>query len=593
MSTPEVDFKVYLAKSGKPTISARIEGQPEFFLHSSVDPLQEGKDWLARVEMSDYTAYFILGFGLGYHVQALLEKLPLGSHIYVIENKAESSHLCIIKNRFANKTWMVDARISVSTTNDLREISMALARDMNKRGINKVTLCRYYPVMMVFPEFYNRVEKELVAKVGELFCLNFNHRLGMGITRTENAWLNIPYIGNSPGVKALDGRFAGMPVIIVAAGPSLNKNIEELKRCTNRAIVIAAGSTMGAMYTHGITPNFLAVCDAGLPMYEALKGVVDADTILLTPYDVNYKVVSEYPGRKMFTAEQEEIVSRVKHLLPDTVDIQQSISVATMALNFALYCCANPIIFVGQDLSFSADSTHSHHADGVNTNEYTLNDEQVILVPGYNGGEVPTVRTLRDVIQYFETMINIHPQVSFINATEGGARIQGAKQLKLSEVSEQFLQEVISIDSIIDEVYSQLTVSDYNELRKAMLDIRQEIIQMTEVTNLFTAGVLKKIDETLEWNQTECDKLQSEFDIFFDKLPNYAIYNDIKIILEPLQALVKYHLLEGITFQKKIETYFELKNNLLVVLARLDDVVRQGMEHMEEMSWKLQKRNGR
>lgn len=578
MSTQVVDFKIYRTKSGMPTVSACIDGRPEFFLHSTVDPVQEARDWLARIELTDHTAYLILGFGLGYHVQALLEKLPPGSHIYVIEYSAQFSLINTVKDSFPDSSWIDDARLGFSVSDELRELGAALADDMSKRYINNLTLCRYYPSMFLVPEFYRRVETELVAKAGELFCLNFNNRISLGMARIENSWLNVPCILRSPGIKALAGRFAGIPAIIVAAGPSLNKNIEILKKCTDRAVVIAAGSAMGALYTQEITPCFLAAVDAELPMYEALEGVVNPDTILLASYDVYHKVVSEYPGKKMFIFDQKMITLQgIKYLLPETDLLQQNISVATTALNFALYCGANPIIFVGQDLAYSADA---HHAKGVKAGGYSGAEYQSTLVPGYDGGEVPTVLQLRDVIQYYESITKLNPSVLFINATEGGARIPGTRQLKLSEVHEQFLQKIISVDSIIDEAYSRFIVPNYTEILKAILDIRQEIIRMQEVTDTFTAEVLKKIDETLEWHQEECDRLQTRFEDFFNKLPQYTIYKDIEPIIAPLQEIVEYHLREGIPFQKKIEAYFELTKNLRVALEKLNSLVEKSIERM-------------
>lgn len=567
MRTPVVTCKTFITKTGIPTVSVRIDDQPEFFLHSTIDPVQEGRDWLARVELTEHTAYVILGFGLGYHIKELLEKLPLGSHIYVID-PVGFNLLKTVRSSLPDSSWMDDSRLGVSAEDEIRGLGAALAEDMSRRYINKVTICRYYPSMHLAPEFYRLIETELVAKVGELFCGNFNNRISLGIKRIENSWLNVPYISSSPGIKALAARFAGIPVIIVAAGPSLDKNIEILKKCTDRAVVIAAGSTMGALHDQGITPCFLAAVDTEVAMYENLKGFFDPETILLSSYDVHHKLVSEYPGKKMFILDQNTLKG-IRYMLPETDLIAQNISVATMAFNFALYCGADPIIFVGQDLSFAADS---QHAKGVKAGDYSKNELQTIFVPGYEGGEVPTVFELRDVIEYYESIIKLNQGVSFINATEGGARIPGTRQLKLSEVYEQFLQKTISVDSIIGEAYSGFINPSFTELLNEMLDIRVSITRMHEEIDKFMTGILREV---------ESDHLQTMFEDFFEKLPQCTIYKDIEPILAPLRELVIYNLREGISFERKIEVYLELINNLRVALEKLNSVVETTVERMK------------
>ena len=594
MTQQQVTFNVSQAKNGNPTVSARIDGQPGFFLHSTVNPAKEAKEWLARVELTPYSAYFVLGFGLGYHVQALLEKLPEGSHIYVLEYSEKDSLLTTAAKVVANSAWMRDLRISYWAIGTVRNLAAALALDMGKRCLNKVTLCRYYPAMAVFGELYQQVEKELVLKVEELFCLNFNNKISLGNRRIHNAWLNVPYICNSPGITEFANRFAGMPAIVVSAGPSLNKNIDVLKKCMDRAVVIASGSTMGALFAQGITPSFLAVGDSDPLMYEVLAEVFDSGTVLLTPYEVQHKVVSEYPGKRLFAVNEVTMtINSIKQLLPDTDVLPQNISVATMALNFALYCGANPIIFVGQDLSFLPDPTAAQHANGVKAGEYSKEEWQKTFVPGYYGGEVPTVIQMGDVIQYLEGMVKSRPDISFINATEGGARISGTVQLKLSEVYDQFLIKDISINSLIDEVYSQFEAPNNTELLKVLLDIREEITRARVGTDEFASVVAKEIEATLEWPQPVCDRLQAQFVSFFEKLSQESIYQYVKPGIEPFQELVEYRIREGMSFQQKVDAYFDLINSLLVVLERLDTAVQEGVVRMEKMQSDIIAKNGR
>jgi len=586
MDKQQVRFKLSKAKNGMKTVSAQIDDHQEFFLHSTVNPEREAKDWLARVELTPHTAYFVLGFGLGYHVQALLERLPEGSHVYVLEYSKEINLFNVAAKLFAKSRWMYDPRITYFATAEFRELAVSLAVDMGKRCINKVTLCHYYPAKEIFPEFFRQLERELVPRVEESFCLNFNNSITLGNSRIQNAWYNIPYICHSPGIKAFANRFAGKPAIIVAAGPSLNKNIEVLKMCTDRAVIIAAGSAMGALYINGITPSFLAVSDAISGMYDVdLAGVVDPNTILLGLYDVQHKVVSEYPGKKLFAIDQTTItLDSVKHLLPETDVLRQSISVATMAFSFALYCGANPIIFTGQDLSLSTDPNVAHHAIGVKASDFSKDDWQKTYVPGYDGGEVPTLRQFREVIQYFEAAIKQYPKTTFINATEGGAKIGGTVQLKLSEVYDRYLNQKIWIDKIIEDTYHEFAPQNFTELLSILLEIREEVVRTRRLIDEFNTVIAKEIEETSEWNALIDDRIEAQFVSFFDKLSNTNIYQYVKSGIAPFRELVEYRIREGMTFQYRIDAYSQLENDWLVVLECLDTAVQEGIVRMKKMN---------
>lgn len=53
----------------------------------------------------------------------------------------------------------------------------------------------------------------------------------------------------------------GTPAIIVSAGPSLNKNIEILKKYKDNAVIFCVGTALRTLYNNNITPDFLNVIE--------------------------------------------------------------------------------------------------------------------------------------------------------------------------------------------------------------------------------------------------------------------------------------------------------------------------------------------
>ena len=54
--------------------------------------------------------------------------------------------------------------------------------------------------------------------------------------------------------------------IVVAAGPSLNKNIKELKRAKGKAFIIAVDTALKPLLREGIIPDMFFIVDAMKPL---------------------------------------------------------------------------------------------------------------------------------------------------------------------------------------------------------------------------------------------------------------------------------------------------------------------------------------
>ena len=67
--------------------------------------------------------------------------------------------------------------------------------------------------------------------------------------------------------------------IVVAAGPSLNKNIKELKKAKGKALIIIVDTAIKPLLNAGIVPDMFFIVDALKPV--ELVEIEGADTIPL------------------------------------------------------------------------------------------------------------------------------------------------------------------------------------------------------------------------------------------------------------------------------------------------------------------------
>ena len=122
-------------------------------------------------------------------------------------------------------------------------------------------------------------------------------------------------------------------------------------------------------------------------------------------------------------------------------------SVAHLAFAVGNLLGADPVVFVGQDLAFTDNITHVSGNDNSLKIEEEMKDSkrEYIKVKDIHGNEVWTRDDFYFYLQWFnrtiKTMKGNGCKTKFIDATEGGARIEGTEIMSLEEVINEYCQE--------------------------------------------------------------------------------------------------------------------------------------------------------
>lgn len=289
---------------------------------------------------------------------------------------------------------------------------------------------------------------------------------------------NLPAIGGWPSVETMDQAFAGMPMIIVAPGPSLAKNVDQLRALKGKAIICALSHSLKAVLAAGVEPDFVMTVDPQDVGYH-FEGCDLGGSCLLNAATVHPSLF-ELPAQRMLTLSAN---CAVDDWLFDAVGESALVpgggSVATSAFSLALRWQCDPIVFVGLDLSFpggkyyvatstDGDARAEIDADGVmkvagwSKGFHAMKasggpeaaSERAIELPGWSGGTVPSGFMLglfhRWFVEQLAAMAGAPGLPRIYNCTEGGAFIEGMTHVPLSHVAPQ-LATSIDVGAILDD----------------------------------------------------------------------------------------------------------------------------------------------
>ena len=146
-----------------------------------------------------------------------------------------------------------------------------------------------------------------------------------------------------------------IPTFIVGAGPSLDKNIDELKRAKGKGFIIACDTAVRPLLAHGIVPDLYVLVD-GLKPVHLIKAEGTETIPLLTSVTATYGFLDQNKAIKIFYNENELLVNKLFYQNGKSLATMPcGGSVATSAFAFAYLIGMKNIVLVGQDLALTGD----------------------------------------------------------------------------------------------------------------------------------------------------------------------------------------------------------------------------------------------
>lgn len=410
-------YKIEGTTCGLVTACVEREGQ-SCYLHTNGYINKESFLLVHSWYHDEIDEYVVYGMGLGYHIKELCD-FDDTIKIKVIESDLNSLNIALSCNNFEEN--LLSEQLEIIFDPDWIMLGEEL------RQFESYTRKRFIVYEPAIHLIGNKEKKEAI----EDFFIGYQSVKNQVQNLKRNFWRNVKKYDFS--IDNLKNLWIGKNIFLIAAGPSLDKNILELKRKPSNSIFIAVGTVCKKLLKLGIRPDFIIITDALESTYAQIEGLEEEDIPLLVLSTVYYKIVDTYKGKKYLICQkgfkEAEDLAREK----EWMTFQTGGSVSTTAIDIAIQFCCKRMIVVGLDLAYTDYASHA-----TETINWTISDERgKRITEGMDGKQVYTIKNLDIYRKWIERRIAEEKEIEFIDATEGGAKIAGMKIMALKDVMEQ------------------------------------------------------------------------------------------------------------------------------------------------------------
>lgn len=469
--------------------------------------------WIERLgELQEQTPVFLFGLGSGAYLKELVRNTDEKVNIVAYEPSAKL-FITMLEN------------VDLSEEIENRPIAF-IVEGINEEGFkaitNKVLVLENLEMLKeeIHPnyiELYGEIIlphlKGLQKKVSMVF-VNYRTGIKMSVRVALNLLKNMPYVCEGYNTKGLaDVLPTDRAAVLVAAGPSLNKNIHELKRAKNKLFILAVDTAVKPLMKAGIVPDVFITMDALKPL--SLIEIEGSEELpIIAPASAVYEVIEHQKGKKIFYFDgrevPQEVYKRNGMIFPH---VPYGGSVSCPALSVLYKFGFETVIMIGQDLAYTNNRSH---ADGTFQDKMEeQNTEQMLKVKGNYEDEVPVRPDFiiyRDwLADYIKGAKKYDEKFRVINATEGGAYIEGTEIMTLKEALDETCQGVEEVDfaTRIREMPSDF---DDEQKEKALSYVKEiprlyEVILKDAKDLKQTYVKLKKLVKNDNQDQKACLKL--------------------------------------------------------------------------------------
>lgn len=357
------------------------------------------------------------------------------------------------------------------------------------------------------------MSEQLDKMADEIRRMQRNTVKGRGVLLCRNIMQNL---GQSVGMRSLTrmrGALSGVPMFIVSAGPSLDNNAHLLHEAKKRGLLSVVNTAAPTLSKLGLNAHMqINVEPMELSSWHGdnIEGVVAG----LSSNPKTFQLSKKSDGPMLITASP-HLMRVCTTLEEEPLNYGGAVATAAFAAGIVLGC--DPIVLVGQDLAYDIERGKAYagaSAWGGMTAKLTDdgkiefggkdqedrralhaahrapipgNQRDSYAVPRYGGnGEVYTTTEFESQRRFFMDWAKVFGRNGrrFINASEGGSRLEGWEELTLAEVLSQHPVRMSATEPFFDKR------DDWRITKEAMQALKASLLDECDRAEAFAVGMI-------------------------------------------------------------------------------------------------------
>lgn len=459
--------------------------------------------------------FMFIGTLLGRHIPLILEKTK-AKNFFVCEQNLEIFRLSLFVVDYSDLAREGNT-VVFSIMDDSHIMDEKLEQFLTHKAYENYSL-KYFATDHNIEEYFNHILTAVLAHKST----SFNYHMML-----ENIWKNLATRINKYPIlqfkQNYDDAITQLPVLFLAAGPSLHENIQWVKENKDKFIIVAIGATYKTLAKHGITPDIVTTLDPQFNVlnkkhFDDVSVTYIQDSFVFASVNTDGRLLNKFNQNNLFLFE-------INKPLHSTNICYKGFSVGEISASILLGLNFKTIYYLGLDFAINqtTGATHTHgysskSYDDDFTNkkqqEYSNNfsfDEELIEVAGNLKPIVYTNRLFAMSANALGTNIHTikeHNQ-NIYNLSTHGAFIQGTIPTKISEVNINQAFDKATIKKQLNDFLHKVSKNKLSE--KDHEDIVKELAYLEELKS--TLIIFKSTPSTTfeEFN----DRIEKLIQLFF------------------------------------------------------------------------------
>lgn len=545
-------------------------------MNSLYSPGKEAEYWVKQFDFNkDGIVASLYGLGNGCFARAIKMSMREDGILFIVEPSPQLFLKIIQEYDISDLISSHNVVITVLGIND-DLWSDSLEYVVRWHNINDQIYCEHPIYTKVFPDEIKTFENILIKN---------NERVSIG--RNTEAYFGKKYVYNMidslhclPKMNSLvdckEMMSGDVTAFIVAAGPSLDINVNDLKLAKNKSIIFATDRALPTLFKNNVIPDIIVTVDPDKADI-CFENPLSRKLPLICPVHAKREALERQEGRLFLVACYEYMINLYKKMGSDIPVLDTGASVATATFAICQFLGIKRIVLVGQDLAYKGSVTHT----GGDEEKVCINE--VIYTEGIYGEPVRTRYDWEEFRLWFERKIkDFNDKMEVIDATEGGALIHGTEVMSLKDT---ILKYCIK-DFNAEEKITNIPLFWSKDKKLVLLEyIRQGIYECKELIER-VEGILQICSTSLEdierdiINAHEFNENHKKIIETNDLLEELSIYKLVDLAI--FKVAVNKHKEVDMRIEEEGESYRQLFSVYQDVYREMLDMVKEMKVRFEE-----------